>query len=113
MDPRQQASFTPFELRHAGRESPPQHEPFVLQRAQPKVDVTRVQSQSTGDRDSGGRAGDFQAPPHQLADRLLARPRLGAVPLRRHERRLAGRAGIDRLEHRQPLCRHPHGHWGL
>src|SRR5207253_185862 len=76
-----------------------QHESLVLERPQGEVDVRHRDAERAPQLGRRRRAYGLESPAYQLTYRVLAGPALGALPLGRRERRLAGDPGEHRLEH--------------
>src|SRR5207253_925390 len=107
MDPGQEPTLAPLELGVAGREVPPQHESFVLDRAEREIDVPNRDAERRRDGRRRGRPRHFESPTHQLAERIFPTPRPGAIPLRHDVRRLTLSAGERGLEQREPFSGEP------
>src|SRR5205823_12355495 len=107
MDAREQPALAPLELPDAGRELAPQHEPLVLEGAEREVHVGRRHAERGGDGCGRGRTHYLEPAAHQLAQRVLAGPGLGALAIRCDHSRLAADAREDRLYERYTLGRDP------
>ena len=107
MNSGEQAPLAPLTLLDPGREPAAQHEPLPFERRECHVHIAGVQTEARCQDGRRGRADNLEPPAHDLANGVLASPRLRPIAFRHRECRLDPDAGERRLDERHALRRDP------